>query len=122
MLKSLTDKIFSIMILRFLVIFLSLCLFSCGQNNEKLQSYELRVKNGLFRPSEIKVPENTKFKLVVHNDGDRVEEFDSISLRREKIIPAKSKVVIVIAPLKKGVYEFLAEFSTNQGTGRIIVE
>lgn len=110
------------MVPRFLIIFLSLCLSSCGQNNENLQSYELRVKDGLFSPNEIKVPKNTKFKLVVHNDGEGPEEFDSISLRREKIIPAKSKVVIVIAPLKKGVYEFLAEFSPNQGIGRIIVE
>jgi Cupredoxin-like domain len=80
------------------------------------------IKNHRFEPAEIKVPANQRIKLVVHNQDNTPEEFDSRKLSREKLIPANSKIAIFIGPLKPGRYEFLGEYNVNTATGVVIAE
>ena len=58
-------------------------------------------------------------KLIIDNQDASPEEFESHELNREKIIPAKSKGVVYIGPLKAGKYPFFGEF--NQATARGVV-
>jgi hypothetical protein len=82
----------------------------------------LTVKNHLFTPSEIKVPANQRIKLNVHNQDNTPEEFESHSLNREKLIPAGTKAVIYIGPLKPGRYDFFGEFNPSTAKGVVIAE
>ena len=82
----------------------------------------LTVKNHLFTPSEIKVPANQRIKLKVHNQDNTPEEFESHSLNREKLIPAGTKAVIYIGPLKPGRYDFFGEFNPSTAKGVVIAE
>ncbi|MFM2084072.1 MAG: hypothetical protein RLY95_890 [Pseudomonadota bacterium] len=82
----------------------------------------LIIKNHRFEPAEIKVPANQRIKLVVHNQDNTPEEFDSPKLSREKLIPANSKITIFIGPLKPGRYEFLGEYNTKTATGVVIAD
>lgn len=82
----------------------------------------LVIKNHMFEPAELKVPANQKIKLIVHNQDSGAEEFESKSLKREKVIAAGAKATMVIGPLKPGKYEFFGEFNPATAKGVVIAE
>ena len=85
-------------------------------------SFTLTIANNKFDPTELQVPANTKFKLVVRNTDATPEEFESLSLRREKVIPGKSEAVINLGPLPPGRYEFFGEFHPKTARGFIVAK
>ena len=87
----------------------------------KRPEFQIELKNHLFFPAEIKIPENTKVKLIIYNRDQTPEEFDSFDLNREKVIFPEKKSVIFIGPLPSGRYEFFGEFNPNSAKGAIIV-
>lgn len=88
--------------------------------NEVLQ-VDLYIRNHHFEPAVITLPANTKIKLTIHNEDSTVEEFESHDLKREKIVPGKSQVNIMLAPLKVGEYKFFGEFNEETAQGKIVV-
>jgi len=82
--------------------------------------FTIEIKNHLFLPSEVIVPANTKFKLVIKNHDETSEEFESYELNREKIILGKRQGIIFIAPLEPGEYPFFGEFYPETALGKII--
>lgn len=84
--------------------------------------YHIQLKDHLFFPSRITIPANQKVKLVIDNQDDTPEEFDSFSLNREKVIFANRKASIFIGPLKPGEYPFFGEFNPNTARGTVLVE
>jgi plastocyanin len=82
----------------------------------------LVIKNHRFEPAELKVSAGQRVKLLVHNQDATPEEFESHGLNREKIVPAGSKVVIYIGPLKPGRYEFYGEYNEATAKGAVIAE
>lgn len=83
---------------------------------------KLRIKDHRFIPTEVRVPANQKFRLLVSNEDPTAEEFESHALNREKVIPGKSSATILIGPLKPGRYEFVGEFNEATAKGVIIAE
>jgi len=71
--------------------------------------YVIRIKNHQFVPAELIVPAGVKFQVVVDNQDDNAEEFESYSLNREKHIPPKSRVTLFIGPLDAGRYVYQGE-------------
>lgn len=84
-------------------------------------AFELVIRDHLFFPSTLEVPANTKVRLVIDNQDDTAEEFESHELNREKVIPGKSKTVIFIGPLEPGEYPFFGEFYPKTAQGRVVV-
>lgn len=84
--------------------------------------FALVIRNHRFEPAELKVPAGQKVKLIIDNQDATAEEFESKSLKREKVIPAKSKATVLIGPLKPGRYDFVGEFHEKTAKGVIIVE
>lgn len=80
------------------------------------------IKNHRFEPSELKVAANRRIRLTVHNQDSTSEEFESTSLKREKIIIAGGKATILIGPLKPGRYEFVGEYHASTAKGALIAE
>ena len=83
---------------------------------------DVEIKNHLFIPSEIVIPENTKVKLVIHNRDETDEEFESYELNREKVIIGNRKGVIFVGPLPAGEYPFFGEFFPKTAQGKVIVK
>ena len=83
--------------------------------------YHVQLKDHLFFPSRITIPANQKVKLVIDNQDNTPEEFDSFSLNREKVIFSNRKVSIFIGPLKPGEYDFFGEYNPNTARGKAIV-
>lgn len=82
---------------------------------------EITIQDHKFYPDIIEIPAGKKVKLIIHNKDNTIEEFDSVDLKREKIIPAHSVAYIVLAPLQPGVYYFIGEFNSATAQGKIIV-
>lgn len=83
---------------------------------------ELEIRDHLFHPEEIRIPANTKVKLLVYNRDPTPEEFESYELNREKVILGGRKATIFIGPLAPGTYPFFGEFNPKTAQGRVIVE
>lgn len=89
---------------------------------ESMPVINLVCKDGLFSPAEIVAPAQTKFKLVVKNEGGTTEEFESAELNREKIIAPNQSVTIFLGPLPAGSYNFFGEFHPKTAQGKLIVK
>ena len=83
---------------------------------------KMEIRNHLFIPSEIIIPENTKVKLLIFNHDESDEEFESFELNREKVILGNKKGVIFIGPLPAGEYPFFGEFFPKTAQGKVIVK
>jgi hypothetical protein len=81
----------------------------------------LHIKDHVFVPDIIDIPQNTKVKLLVVNEDSSPEEFESYELNREKVIDGKRRTMIFIGPLPPGEYPFFGEFNpkTAQGILRV---
>lgn len=88
----------------------------------KTPVFEVEIRDHLFHPEEIRIPANTKVKLVVYNRDPTPEEFESYELNREKVIMGGNKANIFIGPLAPGVYPFFGEFNPRSAQGRVVVE
>lgn len=82
----------------------------------------ITIKDHKFSPSEVKVAAGQKVKLVIHNQDPTAEEFESHTLKREKVIPGGAKTVIFIGPLNPGRYPFEGEFNSSTAQGVVIAE
>ena len=84
--------------------------------------FTLTIKDHRFEPSELVVPAGQKVKIKVVNADPTPEEFESYSLNREKIVPGKGTIVVMVGPLKPGKYEFFGEFNMDTAQGVLIAE
>jgi hypothetical protein len=82
--------------------------------------FTLVIKNHRFEPSELAVPAGRKLKLIVDNQDPTPEEFESHSLKREKVIKGGSKASIYVGPLEPGTYDFFGEYHESTAKGRIV--
>lgn len=88
----------------------------------EMQDLDLHIKDHKFHPEILEAQEGAKIRITVYNDDPTIEEFDSIDLKREKIIPGKSKTKVILAPLKPGEYHFIGEFHEETAKGKLIIK
>ena len=82
---------------------------------------QLTVENGQFSPAELQAPANKPLVIVIKNNGAKAMEFESVSLRVEKVVAAKSQGSVRVRALAPGRYEFLDDF--NKSTkGTLVVQ
>lgn len=84
--------------------------------------FSLVIRDHKFEPGELRVPVGQKIKLIVRNEDKTAEEFESKSLKREKVIQGGTTAVIAIGPLKPGKYPFVGEYHEDSAKGVIIAE
>lgn len=82
---------------------------------------QLSYSNGAFQPSEVRAPADKPVVFRVRNLDAKAMEFESKSLRVEKVVAAKSEGVINVRPLKPGRYEFYDDFN-EKARGALNVE
>ncbi|MGE5649859.1 cupredoxin domain-containing protein [Noviherbaspirillum sp. UKPF54] len=100
----------------------ALLLASAGALAQELPAFNLVIRDGRFVPETIEVPANTKFKLQIRNEGPGAEEFESIELRKEKVLAPGASSFLIFQPLKPGAYKFFGEFHPQTAQGRFIVK
>jgi hypothetical protein len=80
------------------------------------------LQNHKFTPAEIHVKANTPAIIALTNKDATAEEFESIPLRREKVIAGKSEGVVYVGPLSPGRYEFFGDFNPKTARGFLLVK
>lgn len=80
------------------------------------------IKDHKFTPSEIRIPANKRLSIVVINEDPTPEEFESLPMKIEKVIPGNSKALIRFGPVAPGRYEFIGEFNQATAKGVMIAE
>jgi Cupredoxin-like domain len=70
----------------------------------------ITVKGHQFQPAEVHAPANKPLALHVKNLDSAAMEFESVSLRVEKVVAAGSEGVVNVRALAPGRYEFFDDF------------
>ena len=100
------------------VIYIIVPCYACA----KTSIYTIMIENHKFSPEVLEVPAGKKFKLLIINQDNSAEEFESFDLKREKIVPSNSKIRISLPPLKPGEYKFFGEFNPKTAQGKIVAK
>ena len=103
-------------------VFCSLLLTACGDDKSSVVEADLYIKDHRFSPETLELPAGKKIKITVHNQDNTIEEFESIDLKREKIVHGNSKIRIILAPLKPGEYKFFGEFHEETAQGKLVIK
>jgi plastocyanin len=82
----------------------------------------ISVKNHAFDPSEIQVPAGKPIVLHIKNLDSSPMEFESKSLRVEKVLTGNGEAVINLRPQKPGRYEFFDDFHASTTKGVVVVK
>ena len=82
----------------------------------------LELKDHKFTPAEIHVKANVPNIIVMTNDDATAEEFDSTSLKVEKVVPGHSSGNVRLRPLAPGRYPFMGEYHSDTAQGIVVAE
>lgn len=85
----------------------------CVAAAAELPTFTLTFKpDGTFEPATLQVPAG-RFKLVLVNESDQPVEFESLPLRKEKVMGPGVKSFVVITISRPGEYPFFDDFHQN---------
>lgn len=89
---------------------------------DDMPTFTLVMRAGRFQPETLEVPANTKFRLLLKNEGPGAEEFESIELRKEKVLAPGASSFLIFQPMKPGSYKFFGEFHPATAQGRFVAK
>src|SRR5215831_6738678 len=78
---------------------------------QQAMEIEISYSNGQFQPSEVRAPADKPVVFRIKNLDAKAMEFESKSLKAEKVVPAKSQGVVNVRAQKAGRYEFYDDFN-----------
>src|SRR4051794_13214563 len=87
-----------------------------------LPTFSLEMRDGELKPARIEVPSGERFKIELHNAGETPAEFESLRLRKEKVLGPGVHSFVVIAALARGKYKFFDDFHMQTGQGVIVAK
>ena len=80
------------------------------------------LKDHKFTPAEIHVRANVPNVIALTNNDDSAEEFDSTSLKVEKVVASHSSGIVRLRPLSPGRYPFMGEYHSETAQGVVVAE
>jgi heme/copper-type cytochrome/quinol oxidase subunit 2 len=83
---------------------------------------QLEFRQHRFVPNRITVPANAKFRLMVKNNDDTADEFESVDLNREKLVPPGQTITVFLGPLTPGEYKFFGDFHQDTAQGVMVAK
>lgn len=72
--------------------------------------FRIVFDDGKMTPARLEVPADTRFELELVNDGKTPAEFESLPLRKEKVIAPGVTTSMIIKGLEPGEYSFFDDF------------
>ena len=89
---------------------------------QDMPSVNLLIRDGRFTPSTLEVPANTKFRLLIKNEGPGAEEFESAELHKEKVLAPGASSFLIFQPLKPGSYKFFSDFHPDTSQSLMVAK
>ena len=80
------------------------------------------LKDHRFMPAEIHVRADEPALITLTNQDGVAEEFDSTSLKVEKVVPGHQTGSVRIRPLAPGRYPFMGEYHADTAQGVVVAE
>ena len=90
-------------------------------NHNLITEIRLTYSGGQFQPAQVSAPADKPITFRIKNADAKAMEFESKSLRVEKVVAANSEGVINVRALKPGRYEFYDDFN-EKARGALIVQ
>lgn len=87
------------------------------------QATEIRLtySNGEFQPQEVSAPAGKPVVFRIKNADGKAMEFESHTLKVEKVVAAKGEGVVNVRAQQPGRYEFFDDFN-NKARGTLVVQ
>jgi plastocyanin len=82
---------------------------------------KLDMADGKLTPARFEVPAGKRIRIEVRNSGKGAAEFESVELRKEKVLAPGAESVVVVAPQTPGEYKFFDDFHQS-ARGVIVVK
>ncbi|QWG25294.1 cupredoxin domain-containing protein [Bradyrhizobium sediminis] len=83
---------------------------------------QLSYKDKKFEPAEISAPANTPVVIKLKNLDAKAMEFESKTLKVEKVVAGGSDAIINVRAQKPGRYEFFDEYNEKTARGALVVK
>ncbi|TBW38034.1 cupredoxin domain-containing protein [Siculibacillus lacustris] len=89
---------------------------------EDEKTYRIEFRDGVITPLRLEVPADTRLRLELANVGTTPAEFESLELRKEKVIAPGSDTVMVIRRLDPGEYPFFDDFHLDMPRAVVVAK
>jgi Cupredoxin-like domain len=97
--------------------FAAMILVAPAAQAQQAKDIAITYKGKQFQPAQVSAPANTPLRLHVKNLDAQPMEFESTSLRVEKVVTGNGEGTINVRPLAPGSYGFFDDFNdTSRGT------
>ncbi len=83
---------------------------------------KIALKDHRFMPAEPVAPANTPFTIVVTNQDSTPSEFESKTLRVEKVVQGGGTISLQIRALTPGRYRFFDDYHEDTTEGFLVVQ
>jgi hypothetical protein len=93
-----------------------------SQASAQQATVQISIKNHRFQPSEITAPANQPIVIRIKNLDPTPMEFESVSLRVEKIVPGNGEASVNVRALAPGSYKFFDDYHQDTGNGVLVVK
>ena len=89
---------------------------------EEMPVFRIEMKDGTIEPLRLEVPAGTAFKLELRNSGNSPVEFESLPLRKEKVLAPQSSSSLVFRRLAPGEYGFFDDFHPDAAKALLVAK
>ena len=85
-------------------------------------SVQISIKDHRFQPAQISAPANQPIAIHVKNLDSTPAEFESVTLRVEKVVPGNGEAIVNVRALAPGSYKFFDDFHKDSANGVLVVK
>lgn len=96
--------------------------FAVTAQAQQATEIELSYKDKKFTPAEINAPADKPIVIKFKNLDAKAMEFESKTLKVEKVVAASSDAIINVRAQKPGRYEFFDEYNEKVARGALVIK
>jgi heme/copper-type cytochrome/quinol oxidase subunit 2 len=97
-------------------------IFPLPAHAQDATTLSIALKDHRFIPGEISAPANKPVTIVVSNQDTTPSEFESKTLRVEKVVAGGAKISVQIRALAPGRYRFFDDYHEDTTEGFLVVK
>ncbi|RWM39471.1 cupredoxin domain-containing protein [Mesorhizobium sp.] len=98
------------------------CILATVAVADESPTFVVDLKDGVVTPQSLEVPANSQFRLELRNSGSSPAEFESIELRKEKVLGPGASSFVVIRRLDPGEYRFFDDFHPGMPPATLVAK
>ena len=89
---------------------------------DEMEEHVLEMNDGTLIPERIEISAGQPVRIIVRNTGTTPAEFESLRLRKEKVLGPGTESLLVIRRATPGEYPFFDDFHPDRARGVIVAQ